>query len=48
MSFKENLWIENKIDSKLSKKLAQELGLVLPISDYLIDKNIIVKEKALS
>ncbi len=47
MDLQKNLWIENKIDCDLSKKLAQELGLVLPISDYLVGKDIITKNSAL-
>ncbi|MEA3422638.1 MAG: single-stranded-DNA-specific exonuclease RecJ [Bacillota bacterium] len=47
MNFQRNLWIENKIDSDSSKKLAQKLGLVLPISDYLVDKGITSEDNAL-
>ncbi|MCK5763485.1 MAG: hypothetical protein KAH05_05145, partial [Clostridiales bacterium] len=47
MYFQRNIWIENKIDYDLSKKLAQKLGLVLPISDYLIDRAIVTEDSAL-
>ncbi len=47
MYFQRNLWIENKIDYDLSKKLAQKLGLVLPISDYLVDRDIVTENSAL-
>ena len=48
MKLYERQWIKSKYDLKTSKKLAQEMGLFLPVAQHLVSKGIVTHKDAQS